>query len=696
MKITKRDGRKVEFDKSKIEQAVVKAALAEQMDDISANNLGKRIAQSVAQSLENEGKAFVDIESVQDEVEEALMQKHPSIAKAYILYREKRTKMRRIISGSATALVKEYLEGADWRIRENANGGFSLAGLNAYIASDISAEFWLNEIYTEEIRKAHISGAMHIHDLSTISAYCVGWDLQDFLRVGFTGVRGKISCRPPKHFRSVLGQMVNWLFSMQGEAAGAQAVSSFDTLLAPFIRYDNLSYEQVKQSLQEAIYSLNTPTRASGQAPFTNVTLDLICPNLLKDVPVIVGGKDQEATYGEFQEEMDIFNRAFADVMMEGDASGQPFSFPIATVNLYKEIDWESPRFNPIWEMTATYGLPNFASFINSDLSPEDVRSMCCRLKISNKELRKRGGGLFGANPLTGSIGVVTINLPRLAYDAKDKEEFFTSLGNLMDAAKDSLVLKREAVEEFTEKGLYPYSAFYLRAVKERFGKYWANHFLTIGIVGGREMCLNLLGKDITDEEGKAFAESVLDFMIEKSLKYQEETGLLFNIEATPAESTSYRLALLDRRSGRDMIFANGKAQSEDEVVYYTNSTQAPVGWTDSLFKVLDHQDSLQTKYSGGTTVHCFLAEKVSDIVAVRTLIKTIAENYRLPFFTITPTFSTCTAHGYLAGEVKNCPICGEETLIWTRVVGYLRPVSAWNVGKQKEYEDRKEFEDVN
>ena len=692
MQVVKRDGQLKNFEDSYIQKAVFKAANADGHDDISANNLATRIAKKVTRELEQEGKDVIDIEHVQDIVEEALSQKYPSIGKAYILYREKRTKMRRIISGSATALVKEYLEGANWRIKENANGGFSLAGLNNYIASDISAEFWLNQVYTEEIRNAHIKGDIHAHDLSTISAYCVGWDLQDFLKVGFTGVRGKISCRPPKHLRSALGQLVNVMFSLQGEAAGAQAVSSFDTLLAPFIRHDKMTYEQVKQSLQEAIYSLNTPTRASGQAPFTNVTVDLICPSILKDVPVVIGGEEQETTYGQYQEEMDIFNRAFADVMMEGDASGQPFSFPIATVNLYKEIDWESPRFNPVWEMTAKYGLPNFANYINSDLSPDDARSMCCRLKLNVSELRKRGGGLFGANPLTGSIGVVTINLPRLAYDSSNEDEFFVHLAKTMDIAKDSLVLKRKAVEEFTEKGLYPYSAFYLRAVKERFGQYWANHFLTIGLVGGRETCLNLIGEDIISEKGKAFAEKVLDFMRERSIKYQEETGYMFNLEATPAESTSFRLALLDRRSGRDMIYANGKATSADEVVYYTNSTQAPVGWTDNLFEVLDHQDSLQTKYTGGTTVHCFLAEKVSDIVAVRTLIKTIAENYHIPFFTITPTFSTCATHGYVAGEVKQCPVCGEETLIWTRVVGYLRPVSAWNIGKQKEYEDRKEF----
>ena len=501
MKITKRDGRKVEFDKSKIEQAVVKAALAEQMDDISANNLGKRIAQSVAQSLENEGKAFVDIESVQDAVEEALMQKHPSIAKAYILYRHKKAKLRRVKAGAGVALIEDYLGGQEWRVRENSNMAFSLQGLNNHIASDITAEYWLNSVYDERIRNAHISGDMHICDLSQLSSYCVGWDIQDLLRVGFTGVPGKTSSSPAKHFGSILGQIVNFLYSLQGESAGAQAVSSFDTLLAPFIKNDGLNYDQVKQEIQTFVFNMNVPTRVGFQSPFSNITIDLVCPSTLKDVPVIIGGVDQSTTYGEYQNEMDMINRAFAEVMFEGDAAGRCFRFPIPTVNIHKNFDWDSKRADEIFKLSGRYGTYYYSNFINSDLNPEDARSMCCRLRLDNRELRKRGGGLFGANPLTGSIGVVTLNLPRIGYDSKDEQEFFVKLENLMGVAKDSLCMKRETVEAFTEAGLYPYTKFYLRAVKERFGKYWANHFSTIGLVGMNEACLNLFGEDKQQKE---------------------------------------------------------------------------------------------------------------------------------------------------------------------------------------------------
>lgn len=692
MKITKRDGRKVEFDKSKIEQAVVKAALAEQMDDISANNLGKRIAQSVAKSLENEGKAFVDIESVQDAVEEALMQKHPSIAKAYILYRHKKAKLRRVKAGAGVALIEEYLGGHEWRIKENSNMGFSLQGLNNYIASDISQEFWLNEVYDDRIRKAHATGDLHIHDLGLLSSYCVGWDLQDLLRVGFTGAPGKVSSSPAKHFRTALGQLVNFIYTLQGEAAGAQAVSSFDTLLAPFIRRDNLDYKQVKQALQEFVFNLNVPTRTGYQTPFSNITMDMMCPSILANVPVIIGGEDQEYTYSGFQKEMDMLNKAFCEVMTEGDASGRIFSFPIPTYNIHKGFDWDSDRYAPVFKMSGKYGIPSYANYINSDMNPEDARSMCCRLKLDNRELRKRGGGLFGANPLTGSIGVVTVNLPRLGYDSKDEQEFFNKLEEQMNIAKDSLCVKRKAIEEFTEAGLYPYTKFYLRAVKERFGKFWANHFSTIGLLGMNEACLNLIGCEIATPEGKAFAVRVLAFMREKIAGYQEETGDYFNLEATPAEGTSYRLALLDRRSGRDMVFANGRADSPEKVVYYTNSSQLPVGHTDDVFAALDHQDDLQCLYNGGTTLHVFLQEKIDDPKAVMLLVKTIAENYKLPFFDLTPTFSVCPDHGYLAGEVEVCPKCSKPTEVYSRVVGFYRPVGSWNAGKAQEFKDRKEY----
>jgi ribonucleoside-triphosphate reductase (formate) len=695
MQVIKRDGRKVDFEAKSIIEAVKKAAVADGWDDISANNMAKRVTQKVTQDLEAESKPVVEIEHIQDVVESVLMEKHQSVAKAYILYRHSKAKLRRVKAGGGVALVEEYVKAEDWRLRENANMQFSLQGLNNYIAADISAEFWLNRIYNDGIRNAHISGDLHIHDLGTLGAYCVGWDLQDFLRVGFTGVSTKISSKPPKHFRTALGQLVNALFTLQGEAAGAQAVSSFDTLLAPFIRHDGLKYKQVKQCIQEFIFNMNVPTRVGFQSPFSNITLDMECPSILKDVPVVIGGKDQCTTYGEYQEEMDILNRAFCEVMTEGDASGRIFTFPIPTVNLHKNFDWESKRFDSVWAACGRYGLFYFANFINSDLNPEDARSFCCRLRLDVRELRKRGGGLFGANPLTGSIGVVTLNLPRIGYDSKDEHEFFVKLEQLMNIAKDSLQMKREAVESFTESGLYPYSKFYLRAVKERYGKYWKNHFGTIGINGGNEACLNLLGKDIASPEGKAFMERVLTFMRDKMSEYQEETGDYFNVESSPAEGTSYRLALLDKRSDRDMIFANGKA-SENKTVYYTNSTQLPVGYTDNVFKALDHQDSLQALYTGGTSFHAFLSEEVKDPEMVKQLVKAIATNYKLPYFDLTPTFSVCAEHGYFSGEVKKCPTCGGEMEVFSRVVGYYRPVANWNDGKQAEYEDRKEFKAVN
>ena len=1117
MQVVKRDGRRTEFDSKCIENAIRKAAIADGWDELSAKNVAKRVTERVTHDIEEEAKTPVDIEHIQDIVEAVLMERHQSVAKAYILYRHSKAKLRRVKAGGGVALVEEYVKAEDWRLRENANMQFSLQGLNNYIASDISAEFWLNRIYNDRIRNAHISGDLHIHDLGTLGAYtyfgkevvvvkingciktisfeqlyslvsseetlmsekddawqkkplgievldktgwtkvtrlvrkkkhsqmrflknrggrsvivtdnhpmitqrgeteskdvvvkddflytvdckklleeeslffvndidlvdhikkngfigrqrdnvyfngdeisiadtsvdgilhtgtvcsnrhvkltkdfgffvglvlsdgyltyddnlyaitisardkndlyrankgllqngwsgcitegkegtdgktmftlrvnnrflrhimenifnclpgsrnktlpsdilmynrdfvdgvvsgvldgdanvkgtsvtlrvvsrsmieqlayvlpflglfprdrncegvgsrreyggreiiqnfplygltfrvmgdvelmsekyhkgevstkawqdetrdawhqvlnndeteipdeyiydittethtlvvngmwnhnCVGWDLQDFLRVGFTGVSTKISSKPPKHFRTALGQLVNALFTLQGEAAGAQAVSSFDTLLAPFIRNDGLTYKQVKQHIQEFIFNMNVPTRVGFQSPFSNITLDMECPSILKDVPVVIGGKDQCTTYGEYQEEMDILNRAFCEVMTEGDASGRIFTFPIPTVNLHKNFDWESKRFDSVWAACGRYGLFYFANFINSDLNPEDARSFCCRLRLDVRELRKRGGGLFGANPLTGSIGVVTLNLPRIGYDSKNEHEFFVKLEQLMNIAKDSLQMKREAVESFTESGLYPYSKFYLRAVKERYGKYWKNHFGTIGINGGNEACLNLLGKDIASPEGKAFMERVLTFMRDKMSKYQEETGDYFNVESSPTEGTSYRLALLDKRSDRDMIFANGKA-SENKIVYYTNSTQLPVGYTDNVFKALDHQDSLQALYTGGTSFHAFLSEEVKDPEMVKQLVKSIATNYKLPYFDLTPTFSVCAEHGYFSGEVKKCPTCGGDMEVFSRVVGYYRPVANWNDGKQAEYEDRKEFKD--
>jgi ribonucleoside-triphosphate reductase len=515
----------------------------------------------------------------------------------------------------------------------------------------------------------------------------VGWDLADLLRQGFKGVAGNVESAPPRHLRTALGQLVNFFYTMQGEAAGAQAVSGFDTLLAPFIRYDGLDYGEVKQAMQEFVFNINVPTRVGFQTPFTNITLDLEVPAALKNAPVIVGGREREDVYGAFRAEMDMLNQAFAEVMMEGDNKGRVFTFPIPTYNITRDFDWESERFAALWKMTGRYGIPYFSNFINSDMSPDDARSMCCRLRLDNRELRRRGGGLFGANPLTGSIGVVTLNLPRLGRASATEEEFFRGLDAVMDVAADSLAIKRKELERFTEGGLYPYTTFYLRDVKARTGKYWANHFSTIGLVGMNEACLNLLGVGIASAAGRDFALRALDHMRRRLEHYQEESGDFFNLEATPAEGASYRLALLDREKFPDMIFANGKAGAD--APFYTNSTHLPVDYTHDIFDALDMQDPLQTRYTGGTVLHGFLGEEVSDARAVGNMVRTIASNYKLPYFTLTPTFSICPEHGYLRGEQPVCPACRNETEVYSRVVGYLRPVNRWNDGKQAEFAAR-------
>ncbi|MDP1620168.1 MAG: ribonucleoside triphosphate reductase, partial [bacterium] len=531
---------------------------------------------------------------------------------------------------------------------------------NNYIASIVSSNYWMNRVYTRDIREAHEGGDIHMHDLQLVAAYCCGWDLQDLIRRGFTGVAGKVACKPAKHFGSILGQMVNFIYTLQGEVAGAQAFSNFDTLLAPFVRYDKLSYAKVKQEIQSFVFNMNVSTRVGFQTPFSNITMDIVAPKNIAKETVIIGGVPQKETYGDFQEEMNLINRAFAEVMTEGDASGRIFTFPIPTYNIDKNFDWDDKRFNAIWEMTAKYGIPYFANFINSDMDPDDARSMCCRLRLDNRELRKRGGGLFGANPLTGSIGVVTINMPRLGYVSNNKKEFYQKLDRLMDIAKDSLETKRKLVEGLTEKGLYPYTKFYLDAIKMRRGEYWANHFSTIGLIGMNEALLNLIGKDITTKEGQKFAEEVLVHMRNRMIKYQTETGNMYNLEATPGEGTSYRLARMDKKKfSSDMIFANDKAVKEKGAEpYYTNSSQLPVYFTDDIFEALDLQENIQTKYTGGTVLHGFLGERVMDIETTRNLVRKIAENYSLPYFTLTPTFSICPVHGYLNGEQSNCPKC--------------------------------------
>ena len=573
-------------------------------------------------------------------------------------------------------LVDAYLKQLDWKVNENSNMSYSIQGLNNYIASEISKQYWLNRIYPENIKNAHINGDIHIHDLNIISVYCVGWDLKDLLSEGFTGVKGKVESAPAKHFRTALGQIVNFMYTMQGEAAGAQAFSNFDTLLAPFIRYDNLDYKQVKQAIQEFVFNMNVPTRVGFQTPFTNITMDLNVPSYYAEQPVIIGGELQEATYKEFQKEMDMLNKAFFEVMMDGDNSGRVFTFPIPTYNITKDFDWDNENIKGLWEMAAKYGIPYFSNFINSDMSPEDARSMCCRLRIDNRELEYRGGGLFGSNPLTGSIGVVTINLPKIAEVSKTKVEFLERLAQKMEFAKDSLEIKRKLLEDLTDKDLYPYTKFYLRDIKARFGVYWKNHFSTIGLIGMNEACLNLFGENIGSLQGKQFAVEVMDYMRAKIVEFQKETGNNYNLEATPGEGTSYRLAKLDK----------------DKYPYYTNSTQLPVNYTDDIFEVLDHQDDVQTKYTGGTVVHIYAGERIQSIKTMKNLVKKICNNYHLPYFTFSPTFSTCPNHGYVAGEHYTCPECGASCEVYSRVVGYIRPVQQWNKGKKQEFLDRQEF----
>ncbi len=690
--IKKRDGRTAGFDATKITRAISKAGQATQeFGDKEAMLLTLKTLDR-AEILES--GPSIEVEKVQDIVEHVLLESpYRRTAKAYILYREQRAQMRSITAKAHVDLMDGYLQRMDWRVRENSNMGFSLQGLNNFISSDVTSEYWLNRIYTQRIREAHKNGDIHLHDLNQLSVYCVGWDLADLLKEGFKGVSGNVESAPPKHFRSALGQLVNFFYTLQGEAAGAQAVSSFDTLLAPFIRHDRLGYKEVKQALQEFVFNINIPTRVGFQTPFTNITLDLDVPSIFKHSPVVIGGRELDTTYGDYQAEMDIINRAFAEVMMEGDNKGRVFTFPIPTYNIGKDFNWESPRFDSIWRMTGRYGIPYFSNFVNSDMSPEDARSMCCRLRLDNRELRKRGGGLFGANPLTGSVGVVTLNLPRLGFISDNETEFMARLDDLIELAKESLVIKRKELERFTDGGLYPYTNFYLRSVKAATGRYWTNHFSTIGVVGGNEACLNLLGDSIATERGRSFMLKVLTHIREKLTLIQEETGDFFNLEATPAEGTSYRLARLDNSRYPNIKFANsGQAGAASEAPFYTNSSHLPVSYTDDVFEALELQDDLQCCYTGGTVLHVFVGEEITDIRTVRSLVRKITNNFRLPYFTITPTFSVCNNHGYLTGEVPVCPECQAETEVYSRVVGYLRPVNRWNDGKQEEYALRKTY----
>ncbi|MCX8082770.1 MAG: ribonucleoside triphosphate reductase [bacterium] len=690
-KIKKRNGEIVKFEAEKITNAIYKAGQATGEFGIDiARKLTLRVLDLAIDII---GDKIPSVEEIQDIVEEVLITSpYKKTAKAYIIYRDQHARLREITTKANLDLVNQYLTKIDWRVNENSNMSFSLQGLNNYVSSEVTKTYWLNSIYPPEVRVAYINGDIHIHDLGCLSVYCVGWDLQDLLTVGFKGAVGKVESKPAKHFRTALGQIVNFFYTLQGEAAGAQAFSNFDTLLAPFIRYDGLGYKEVKQALQEFLFNVNVPTRVGFQTPFTNLTLDLTVPAIYKNQPVIIGGEMKRETYGEFQKEMDILNRAFFEVMLEGDAKGRVFTFPIPTYNITRDFDWDNENTELLWQVTAKYGIPYFSNFINSDMSPDDVRSMCCRLRLDTVELKQRGGGLFGANPLTGSVGVVTINMPRLGYLANSEEDFLKRLEDLMLIAKESLEIKRKIIEKLTDEGLYPYSAFYLRNVKERFGKYWTNHFSTIGLIGMNEACVNLLGKDIGSPEGKEFAVRVMKFMREELLKFQEETGNYYNLEATPAEGTSYRLARADKAKYPDIICANEEEYRKGAEPFYTNSTHLPVNYTDDIFETLELQDELQCLYTGGTVIHLFTGEKVDSPEGVKKLVKVICENFKLPYFTITPTFSVCPEDGYIKGEVHHCEKCGRETEIYSRIVGYLRPISQWNKGKLAEFKVRKTY----
>jgi ribonucleoside-triphosphate reductase len=691
-KVLKRDGRVVEFEIDKIIDAVHKA-----ITSVGHGNgiESKKVATRVFDVLNRRFKKdeIPSIEQIQDIVEEVLiLEGLAEEARSYILYREQRRKVRDLGTAvdESSEKVDSYLKELDWQVKENANMTFSLQGLNQYVGSYISKKYWLNKIYPKEIRDAAFAEDFHIHNLELLAPYCAGWDLYDFLVKGFGGVPGKIECKPPKHFRTALGQLVNVLFTLQGEIAGANAISNFDTLLAPFIRYDGLTYKQVKQSMQEFLFNCMVPTRVGFQTPFLNVSLDVKPPAFLAKMPIIIGGEVQNETYGEFQEEMNMFIKAFYEGLMEGDAKGRPFTFPIPTVSIGKDFDWDNKNLDSLWEATAKYGINYFSNFVQSDMSPDDARSMCCRLRLDNRELYKRGGCLFGSSPKTGSIGVVTINLPRIGYLSKTKKEFFERLEKLMDLAKESLEIKRKALDNFMDKGLYPFSRHYLSDVKKMRDTYFGNHFSTIGLIGMNETLLNFMGVGIADKSGRKFALEIMDFMRGVMVKFQEETGNLYNLEATPGEGTAYRHARADKEKYPDIITAGTK-----ENPYYTNSTHLPVNFTDDPFEALELQDELQTKYTGGTVLHLFIGEKISDPNMAKELVRKVFSKFHLPYITLTPTFSICPTHGYISGEHFECPQCTikQPCEVYSRVVGYIRPVQQWNNGKKQEFSDRKEYQ---
>ena len=683
--VMKRDGSVVDFEISKISAAMIKAfdALEKNYHPSVINLLALQVCADFEAQIHND---MVAVEEIQDSVERVLSASgYSDVAKAYILYRKQREKVRNVNSAllNYKDLVDNYLQINDWRVKENSTVTYSVGGLILSNSGAITANYWLSEIYDQEIAEAHRSAALHIHDLSMLTGYCAGWSLKQLIQEGLGGVPGKITSSPASHLSTLCNQMVNFLGIMQNEWAGAQAFSSFDTYLAPFVKVDNLTQKEVKQCVQSFIYGVNTPSRWGTQAPFSNITLDWTVPNDLKDLPAIVGGKEMDFTYGDCKKEMDMVNKAFIEIMIEGDANGRGFQYPIPTYSITRDFDWSETENNKLlFEMTAKYGTPYFSNYINSDMEPSDVRSMCCRLRLDLRELRKKSGGFFGSGESTGSVGVVTINLPRIAYQAEDEADFYVRLDKLMDIAARSLKTKRTVITKLMENGLYPYTKRYLGT--------FANHFSTIGLIGMNEVGLNAkwLKADLTNKKVQTFAKEVLDHMRERLSDYQEAYGDLYNLEATPAESTTYRFAKHDKAAFPDIITAN-----ENGTPYYTNSSHLPVGYTEDIFSALDVQDDLQTRYTSGTVFHAFLGEKLPDWQAAAALVRKIAENYKLPYYTMSPTYSVCAEHGYLTGEQFECPHCGKKTEVYSRITGYYRPVQNWNDGKSQEYKDRKVYD---
>ena len=684
--VIKRDGKITEFDLKKITRAIEKAFISLKKD--YHPSVIDMLALKVTSDFEKKIKDHkIAVEDIQDSVEDILSQAgYSDVAKSYILYRKQREKVRNMKSTilDYKDLVNSYVNATDWRVKENSTVTYSVGGLILSNSGAITANYWLSEIYDQEIADAHRQGDFHIHDLSMLTGYCAGWSLKQLIQEGLGGIPGKITSKPAKHLSSLCNQMVNFLGIMQNEWAGAQAFSSFDTYLAPFVKVDHLSYDQVKKCIESFIYGVNTPSRWGTQAPFSNITLDWTVPNDLSELNAIVGGKEMDFRYKDCQKEMDMINKAFIEVMIEGDANGRGFQYPIPTYSITKDFDWSDTENNKLlFEMTAKYGTPYFSNYINSDMEPSDVRSMCCRLRLDLRELRRKSGGFFGSGESTGSVGVVTINLPRIAYLSKNEKEFYERLDHLMDLAARSLKVKRDVISKLLDEGLYPYTKRYLGSFE--------NHFSTIGLVGMNEASLNAkwLREDLTHPEAQQFAKDVLNHMRERLVIYQEQYGDLYNLEATPAESTSYRLAKHDKEKYPDIITATKEGQTP----YYTNSSHLPVGYTDDLFTALDIQDELQTLYTSGTVFHAFLGEKLPSWKSAATLVRKIAENYKLPYYTISPTYSICEDHGYLTGEQPVCPICGKPTEVWSRITGYYRPVKNWNAGKTQEFKERKTYD---